>query len=428
VSDRRDWTLGGKAVLPYDPVPHEPTGAALAWWERDELFHTPGLFSGSRVPWWMRYRLAPIASGVGSTTMIQRKVPAFDTSTETMDMLLRHTPPRRVIAALAGWHHLGAKQLAAFIGYPHRNIGRYLKPLFDAGLVERGAYPKQDMLWRTNYLYRLRIDRPLRNFMSQISETDRRRITAGEEVGAGGQPVRHNLLAAELALRAAELVPGTVAVFPETVSTPARLLGHLGYTDTWRADFTIVRADGLRIVVELTRARRRTGIEEKMARWARILSRHHWNETGVVVVFVNAAVPNEGGIADTRAEHKWLAGQMRRAYNNVLSVDGLSDSAGKALTRNVELARAQIHLASWMDWFPAGRDTNQPFVDLSTVFAAREGEWQRQGLANPAGFWQFKPAPALAERVDAPARARRDVYACPRFLSDADAAATPVSL
>ncbi len=31
--------------------------------------------------------------------------------------------------------------------------------------------------------------------------------------------------------------------------------------------------------------------------------------------------------------------------------------------------RAQIHLASWMDWFPAPGQASAAFVDLSTVFA-----------------------------------------------------------
>lgn len=418
-NQRRDFTIG-KGSIGFAPTPHVPTGAIKPWWDRDDLFHITGLFSGSKVPWWMRYQMAPIAAGLGASTLIQRRVPAFDTNPETMEYLLAHTVPRRIVAALAGWHHLSAKQIAAFVGYPHSSIGRYLKPMFDVGIVERGAYPKQEMLYRTNYLYRLRIDRPLRTFMASLPAADRARVTIGEDLSAGGQPVRHNLLAAELALRAAELVDGTVAVFPETVSTPARLLGHLGYTDTWRADFTIVRSDGLRIVIEVTRARRRTGIEEKMARWARVLGRHHWNDTGVVVVFVNAAVPNEGGIADTRDEHAKQAAVLRRAYDRVLSIEGMSGPEGRAVNRQVELARAQIHLASWMDWFPAAGSVNSSFAGFPTVFAATEGAWRREPLADPNGFWDFKPSPKLADRVNAPRHARRDVYACPKFLTEGD--------
>ena len=160
-----------------------------------------------------------------------------------------------------------------------------------------------------------------------------------------------------------------------------------------------------------------------MARWARVLGRHHWNDTGVVVVFVNAAVPNEGGVADTRDEHAKQAAVLRRAYDRVLSIEGMSGPEGRAVNRQVELARAQIHLASWMDWFPAAGSVNSSFAGFPTVFAATEGAWRREPLADPAGFWDFNPSPALAERVDAPRRTRRDVYACPKFLTVGDDAA-----
>ena len=82
--------------------------------------------------------------------------------------------------------------------------------------------------------------------------------------------------------------------------------------------------------------------------------------------------------------------------------------------------RAQIHLASWMDWFPAPGQASAAFVDLSTVFAAYDREWRREGLADPDGFGGFKPLPVLGDRVNAPALARRDVFACPRFLAAGD--------
>ena len=47
-------------------------------------------------------------------------------------------------------------------------------------------------------------------------------------------------------------------------------------------------------------------------------------------------------------------------------------------------------------------------------------QWRREALADPNGFWGFDPIGPILDRVDAPRRARVDVWACPRFLTAAD--------
>ena len=73
-----------------------------------------------------------------------------------------------------------------------------------------------------------------------------------------------------------------------------------------------------------------------------------------------------------------------------------------------------------MDWFPAAGRVSSAFVELSTVSAAEGRHWRREALADPNGFWGFDPTGLILDRVDAPRRARVDVWACPRFLTAAD--------
>lgn len=400
VAGLRDWTIGGGVPLAASLVEPAPTGAAAPWWERDDVFHWIDTFTGGSYRW----RHAGAVAGAELHTA------------------LGWTQARRSVAALAGWPVMNTRQLAAFTGHPPSNAARHLRPLFLAGVVDRGRLPMGLLFGHKGHLHRLSTGPELGRFLAGLSPADRARTTMGVPIRRGHGTVRHHLLVAELALRVAELVPGVVAVFPGSVSSPARLLGHLGRTATWHADLTIVRADGLRIAVELTRARSRRSLDAKMHRWAELLAGHHRHETGLVVVFLNAACTSEGTIGELRRHHRKWAAAQRDAYARVLSRDGLLVDGMRALPAELRAARSQIHLASWMDWFPALGRVSSAFVELSTVFAAEGRQWRREALADPTGFWGFDPTGPILDRVDAPRRARVDVWACPRFLT----AASPV--
>ena len=406
-----DFTVGDGSTLPLRPLARASTGAHLNLWERDDPFYAPGIFEGSG-PWWPRWKIERRPPGDPVGTM---QVPDFSTDTTLMRRMAGLLAAQRVVAALAGWHQLSSKQLSAIVGYPFTKLSKVLKPLFELGIVERGHYPKEQVFLHTNYLHRLRIDKPLRTFLGLLDDETRYSVTIGIPPVPAGAAVRHDLLAAELAIRALELIPGVVAVFPESVSSPSLLLRHLGRKETWRGDLTLLRADGLRIVIEITRARHPGDIEFKMRRWGRLLMNHHWNETGLFVVFANAAVPNSGGLTAIENEHRAQARLLRRIYTSALSQQRLSSDGCRAMWRHLELARAQIHLASWMDWFPAPGLVSGSFPSLPTVFKAGDGPWWRRGLSDPNGFWDFSPWPRTEPIVNAHLANYQKAYSCPRF-------------
>lgn len=406
-----DFTVGNRATLPLRPLTRASTGAHLNLWERDDPFYAPGIFEGG-IPWWPRWKIerSPPGDPVGA-----RKVPDFSNDPALMERMAGLLAAQRVVAALAGWHQLSSKQLSAIVGYPFTKLSKILKPLFELGIVERGHYPKEQVFLHTNYLHRLRIDKPLRTFLGLLDDETRYSVTIGIPPVPAGAAVRHDLLAAELAVRALELIPGVVAVFPESVSSPSLLLRHLGRKETWRGDLTLLRADGLRIVIEITRARHPGDIEFKMRRWGRLLMNHHWHDTGLIVVFVNAAVPNSGGLAAIESEHRIQAHLLRRIYTRALSQESLSSDGCRAMGRHLELAQAQIHLASWMDWFPAPGLVSGSFPSLPTVFKVADQPWSRRGLSDPNGFWDFSPRPRIEPIVNAHLANHQKAYSCPRF-------------
>jgi hypothetical protein len=405
-----DFTVGDGSTLPLRPLASASTGAHLNLWERDDPFYAPGIFEGSG-PWWCHWKIEPSPPGDPVGT---RKVPDFSTDTTLMRRMAGLLAAQRVVAALAGWHQLSSKQLSAIVGYPFTKLSRILKPLFELGIVERGHYPKEQVFLRTDYLYRLRIDKPLRTFLGLLDDETRYSVTLGIAPVPAGAAVRHDLLAAEFAIRALELIPGVVAVFPESVSSPSLLLRHLGRKETWRGDLTLLRSDGLRIVIEITRARHPGEIEFKMRRWGRLLMTHNWHETGLMVVFVNAAVPNSG-LESIEGEHRMQARLLRDTYTRALSQECLSSDEVRAMWRHLARARAQIHLASWMDWFPAPGLVSGSFPSLPTVFNAGDGRWRRRGLSDPNGFWDFDPWPRTARIVNAHLANYQKAYSCPRF-------------
>ena len=118
--------------------------------------------------------------------------------------------------------------------------------------------------------------------------------TAGYEWSAGGQHDRHNELAAELALRAAEHEP-IEGVLGEKLSTVHLLAGSglnkpVNRANNRRADGVLIRPDGLRIVLELT-ATPSKSLKEKVRTRAKLLTERPSKTSGIVIVFVAAPTP-----------------------------------------------------------------------------------------------------------------------------------------
>lgn len=200
-------------------------------------------------------------------------------------------------------------------------------------------------------------------------------VTGGYPWSGGGQYDRHNLLATELGLRAAEYL--TVgAVLGEKFSTVDLLAGTgLGKTvknpDNRRADGTIVRTDGMRIAFELT-ATASKSLESKVRRWAQVITERPLETSGLTIVFVAAPHPDRPRASTADPRHE--------IYRRVAAV--LREFPG----RGKDSPAARIGIAAWEEWFPARHELSDDFFELNADFAVGDapgaGRWESRSLLN----------------------------------------------
>ncbi|MGH9069261.1 MAG: hypothetical protein ACRD0J_17495 [Acidimicrobiales bacterium] len=302
-----------------------------------------------------------------------------------------------VAGALAGWRLLSADHLARFGRVSAADLaGVVLPAMWRAGLVERGAF---DVLGvEAPALYRLRSGPELSGWLAGLDPAAWLSVTAGEPVGGARSLGRHDLLAAEVGLRASEAGVGLQAVFPESLARPSLLVPGSGSTRA-KGDLVIVREDGLRVVVELT-ASRTPELTAKVARWGRLLAA---GDAGLVVVFLTAATP--GGDQ---------AGLVRKgipkAFESVLCPEGLGLAGAWATNEEVSRARKGLAVADWEDWFPGPGCCSTAFPALEARFLVprSEGRWGTVGLARQYPFEPEDPSEWLW-----PGKERERVLAAP---------------
>ncbi|MEC5193210.1 MULTISPECIES: hypothetical protein [unclassified Arthrobacter] len=312
-----------------------------------------------------------------------------------------------------------AEQLAAFTGclkfLDYRSAP--LAASFSADLVDLGWFPVPRQYAGIkpgrNILYRPAATDVFRRLVEPtLTGPEALTVTGGQPWSSGGQYDRHNVLAAELALRAAEALPiGTV--MGETFASVDLLLGSgLGKTvkkpDNRRADGVVVRTDGLRIAYEITATASR-GLESKVRRWAEALAAHPLETAGLVLVFVAAPHPD-------RKDGKNPLTAIRNAVGNVLR-----DFPGTG----IDSPAARIGVASWADWFPARHELSVNFFRLEADFAIGHGKgaakWVPRGLLDEQKFEPWKTFDATAVIDNAPL-----LGATPHWLREAGKDYTPL--
>lgn len=282
------------------------------------------------------------------------------------------------LGAVAMWRTLTADQVAAFAGWvpPELDAGgpsalgrwrdtpRWLRNLWAAGLVERGTInSKRPGL---PYLYRPIRSPEVEHWVAQLPLADRLALTAGQPWTEGPRYAeRHNLIAAEMGLRLAEFCEiGTV--LGEAVGGHHLLdvTGQRDKTGSDAADLVIVRPDGLRVAVEMTMGR--SGLERKVARTIDLLCETDFDESGTMVLFVEAASPYS-----TMQTTVW--NRLRRVISE--QVAARPDGPARRLAERIAVAR-------WSWWFPGPGLVHPSFVSLAchrpTGTAA--GRWRRADL------------------------------------------------
>lgn len=264
------------------------------------------------------------------------------------------------LGVLHGWRTATAEQIASFVGDPRlaNPTGSILSRAFSANMVDLGL-PASGMNrapWTAPHL----LVRPSKTSVvgaalrSGSTYAEWLAVTGGQEWVPGGQYDRHNLLATELGLRAAEHLP-VATVLGERFSTVDLLAGSgVGLPalddDLRSADLTLVREDGARIAVEITATTSRF-FAQKVSRWAELLASTPYETSGLMVVFV---------VASDFASNPKRAAEVRiKTYEAILRA--VRRHPGVSFDR----VATRLGVATWREWFPAEHQASHLFQALS---------------------------------------------------------------
>lgn len=302
------------------------------------------------------------------------------------------------LGALWQWHTVSGAQLAAFSGY--RSLGSsfatvrlasdILAALFTLNLVEFGQSTAG--LWalqrdKAPLIYRLSRTRSAwgKIISPTLSWAERLAITGGMTANAGRAGNRHNVLSSELGLRAAEVLPIATVLGERMCNLHAMAFDSAGMSHpsktTASADLAIVRNDGLRIAIETT-ATTNADFPAKVERWTRILSQTPFEESGLVVCFLEA-LP----VGRTETQRLHALSKMRAEISRAARF--VHPGSTKTMTAQ------RIMVASWQDWFPSEHTFSPDFLTMRAIRPISMGE-------DP-----WRPVDMLDDLVDLPFRSTR---------------------
>lgn len=282
-----------------------------------------------------------------------------------------------LLAVVDSWRTVSGEQASAFTGQktlanPENNA---IPSLFAASMIDVGAYTNG--LFTTTqgkgFVYRPSAGKAVRDdLLPNLTYPEHVSVTGGYEWSTGGQYTRHNLLSAELGLRAAEYLPiGTV--LGEKMSTYDLLAGsgigrqELKTGAAKRADLCIVRDDGLRIAVEIT-ATMSDHFDAKVKSWAKLLASTPMKDSGLVVLFIAAEPPakiKEGTDATPSSVRGRIYSAIKRA---VREYPGTS----------YDQVAARMGVATWREYFPGNHMVSDRFMNLTADFdlGGYEEKWK----------------------------------------------------
>lgn len=287
-------------------------------------------------------------------------------------------PRHRMLAAVTMWRSLTTHQLAALTGAESgdRRPTKDTWALWRAGLLSVGSLSQPLPGVRMRMPPLVRVDHAtntdelyeILDYQSWVG------ITGGVRWRWGSQFDRHNVLTTELALRMAELT-SVPLVLGENVSTLALVVpGSTRLSTSIRAaDFTAVRADGMRVMVEMTTSS--SDIAAKTQRWADTLL--YDENRSAAVLFVTASHPDRA-----RGE---LVRQVRKAI-------------GKAARASMGHIQAKVPqrmlMVDWRTWFPSSHTVDPSFLAMTATRPTEtKGTWESVDLLDP-----FDLAPGRSAR------------------------------
>lgn len=353
-----------------------------------------GLWSLGSAPMWMSHARAKRQVAAGLATLPKSMSADPETAIENLFLSHRRSTTLDVLGVLDTWRTGTAQQIAAMTGRSQimgRDSGimreMFSAELTDTGSLTNGLNPKAASV--NARLYRpsqtSAFDEKVRD---RISYPEWVSVTGGVPFRSGRQYERHNLLATELALRVAEFTD-VAALVGEKLST----LDNLGYSGLGidppdrlfqrGADLTIIREDGMRIVIEVT-ATRSSDLGDKARRWAELLHQRRMDDSGLTVIFLTAERP------DTPAGKRWNVrnGTFRYVAQAAREFPGVS----------FDRTATRIGVADWREWFPEPGKISPAFLSL---------EVDTPSGADPASPWERRSFLDIFDREFSPSQPER---------------------
>lgn len=291
----------------------------------------------------------------------------------------------RVMAVLDQWRTATIEQVEALADVEGLTRGRtsLVSALWNAGLVDLGRWghawgsvpPREQLLLRP-----AGDSAAVQDLTSVLGWAEWFSVTAGLGVDASRQYARHNVLATEFGLRMAEhghvgMVLGEKLSSWELLVRPVPGAPDLPRGGQSAADLTLIRPDGLRVLVEITATT--TGMDAKVRRLAKLLHQRPMAWSGLTAVFV--IVPRRDKPNTTLADLKVVTRAVERAVRSFPGMAG-------------DPTAARIGVVTWQALFPQNGTVRQDLVTLPvmTPTGASGARWQLMRLLDEAAF-PFKP-------------------------------------
>lgn len=289
------------------------------------------------------------------------------TQDEALALLNRRRSRLITLGTVNLWRATTSQQIVALTGQPGLNSSRSdeTELLFDAGLIQRGRFTYAGRsLDSMPEIFRPNPSADTVDLRQHLRFADWVGTLVGQSI-SGHQYDRHNLLATEISLRAAEICP-LRSVLGETLATWSRLFPSRLQPNPHRsADAVWIRSDGLKIAVELT-ATVTVATIKKIDQLADLLARDTAKST--VVLFVVAPRPGQ--------DHELDVGRRLR--------QAIRKSARSSRTRVLAEVSDRLIIATWKSWFPATGLVSREFVRLRAQrYSSTDDEWVDADLLDP---------------------------------------------
>lgn len=298
---------------------------------------------------------------------------------EAIHYLRNHTPRHRILALLSlldSWGAVTAEQLVAFTGASSmRNPkDKAIMALFSAGLISVGRMSNamENVLNAPHAaIYQ---GRGLRQNLRRIigdhwTSAEYLQVDGGpSKISSPGRQDRHNVLASEFCLRAAESLPEASMIFGERWSTTdsmyphkARGIGNFArksHQMPSRGDGTIILNNGMCVVIEVHNRTflQREAMDKKVMRWAKHIADNPLKTSGLMVLFVSSPWPEDLRTDGTNPALAHIMESLRRAADRYPGTGPNSPAS-------------RIGVASWHNLFPSEHEFSEDFYKLTAEFA-----------------------------------------------------------